>query len=219
MTHNGKIGRLPHTLRDEVCRRLLDWQTGPELLKWLNKQPEAMAIYEAHFEGVPVSNQNLSEWRKGGFAKWVARRERVENLKTLSSFAHDLAQSGGSLADGAASIVAGQILEALEEVGNLLVTGGSDDAEKDPNDGLVKIAGAVSALQRAGTAAKKQQLDERRIEQKDQSLALDREKFEVQTISKFLEWAKQPEALAILNSGKSKAVQMDKLRELMFGTA
>jgi hypothetical protein len=217
-TRTGKIARLPHSLREEINRRLLDGETSGTLLAWLNAEPEAVRIWEAHFEGVPASAENLSQWRLGGYKDWISRREKAEHLKTLSRFATDLVKSGGNIADGAASIMAGHILEAMEESANLVVTGGSDDAEKDPLDGLAKMAKAVAALQKGGIARQRLELDKVKVKQKDKSLLLDREKFESQTVSKFLEWARTPEAAAILDSGKSKEVVMADLRQLLFGT-
>lgn len=217
MARTGKIARLPHALREEVNRRLLDNQTSAVLLPWLNAQPEAIAIWEHEFEGMPASAENLSQWRQGGFADWKARTERVENLKTLSSFANELTQSGGHIADGAAAILSGQILEALEQAGNLVVTGGSDDAERDPNEGLIAMAKAVSSLQKSAAAKGKLALDREKADQSRERLQLDREKFETQTVTKFLQFAKQPEAIAILNSGKSQQIKMEALRALMFG--
>jgi len=219
MTRKGKIARLPHALREQVNLRLLDGQTGPVILKWLNSQDDAKKIWANEFEGSPASAQNLSEWRLGGYKDWLRRRERADHLRTLSAFASDLARAGGSVADGAAAILGGHILEALEQAGNLAVTGGTDDAEKDPASGLAKMASAVASLQSAGVARARLELDKKRVRQKDNSLALDREKFESQTVAKFLDWAKSPEAAAILDSGKPRHVQMDALRALMFGRA
>lgn len=217
-TRTGKIARLPHALREEINRRLLDGETSPVLLAWLNAEPDAVRIWEAHFEGVPASAENLSQWRLGGYKDWISRRERSEHLKTLSGFATDLAKSGGNIADGAASIIAGHILEALEESANLAVTGGTDDAEKDPHAGLAKMAAAVASLQTAGIARQRLELDKRKVGQKERAMKLDREKFETQTVAKFLEWARTPEAAAILDSGKSKEVVMADLRQLLFGS-
>lgn len=217
-TRHGKIARLPHALREELNRRLLDGQLSPEILPWINAQPEAKLVFDTYFEGAEATAQNLSEWKLGGYKEWLSRREKVDSLKTLSAFARDLAEAtGGNLADGAASILAGHLMEALEESANLVVTGGSDDAEKDPHAGLVQMAKAVGTLQKGAIANKKLELDKKKTAQKDQQLALDREKFESQTVAKFMEWARSPEAVAILDSGKPKAVQMDALRALMFG--
>jgi hypothetical protein len=217
-TRTGKIARLPHSLREEINRRLLDGETSGTLLAWLNAEPEAVRIWEAHFEGVPASAENLSQWRMGGYRDWIGRNEKSEHLKTLTSFAVKVAKSGGSIADGAAAIIAGNILEALETVGNLVVTGGSDDAEKDPLEGLCSVANAVGSLQKGAAARGRLELDKKKVRLKEQAQQLDREKFESQTVSKFLEWARTPEAAAILDSGKSKEVVMADLRQLLFGT-
>jgi len=218
MARQGKIARLPHDLREEVNRRLLDGETSRTILKWLNAQPSAVKVWDELFEGAPASAQNLSEWRAGGYAEWRKQRDKVENLKTLSSFASNLAKAGGSIADGAAAVIGGQILEALEAAGNLAVTGGSDDAEKDPLDGLAKMASAVASLQKAGTAKGKLELEKKRVGQKDRQLDLDEAKFEKQTVTKFFEWARTPEAQAILDSGNPRDVILADLRSLMFGS-
>ena len=217
MARQGKIARLPHALREGVNSRLLNGEPSGKVLAWLNAEPGAVLVWDLYFEGAGANPQNLSEWRAGGYREWLQRHERVENLKTLSTFALDLSKAGTNIADGTAAIIGGQILEALEQAGNLLVTGGRDDADKDPLDGLAKIAAAVASLQKAGVAKEKLGLDKQRVAQKDRALDLDDRKFQTQTISKFMEFAKTPEARAILDSGASKHVQMDKLRELMFG--
>jgi hypothetical protein len=75
LTHQGKIGRLPKTLRDQVNRRLENGEKGRSIVAWLNSLPEVQAILAAHFEGKPVREQNLSEWRKRGYRQWLLRRE------------------------------------------------------------------------------------------------------------------------------------------------
>lgn len=217
MARQGKIARLPHALREKLNARLLNGESAAEVLRWLNAQPAATKVWQTIFDGAPATPQNLSNWRDGGYAEWLARQARVEDMKTLSAFALDVAKSGGHLADGAAAIVAGQILEAVETLGNLAVTGGSDDADKDPAAGLAKMASAIASLQSGTIAKERLELDKIKVQQKAGAMQLDREKHELQTARKFIEWAKSPEAAAILDSGKPKHVQMDKLRELMFG--
>lgn len=215
MARVGKIARLPNALREEVNRRLLDGAPGPEILAWLNSHPEAAVILREHFAGEPFNPENLSAWRLGGYRDWLGRREKAENLKTLSSFARDLAGSGGHIADGAAAIIAGQILEALEHAAEAPA---SDSAEPvDPAKRMAAMAAAIASLQSAGIARQRLDLDKRKARQKDEALRLAREKFERQTIEAFLKWAKSPEAAAILESGKPRHVQMGLLRDLMFG--
>lgn len=217
-TRTGKIARLPHIIREEVNRRLLDGQSSRVILKWLNAEPDAVSTWERDFEGAPATAQNLSEWKLGGWKEWREQNQKIENLKTLGNFASKLARAGGDLPDGAACILSGQILEALEQAGNLAVTGGSDDAERNPYEGLAKMAAAVTALQKASVSRGKLELDKKRVKQKDRQFDFDVQKFETQTVSKFFEWARTPEAQKILDSGKPKDAILADLRTLMFGT-
>lgn len=218
MARQGKISRLPHALREQVNLRILDGEPAAKILAWLNAKPEAAAVWRQHFSGEAATEQNLSNWRQAGYAEWLARRERADSLKTLSKFALDLSKAaGGTLADGAAAITAGHLLEALEAMPNLAVTGGGDDAEADPMKGLIGMANAVSKLQRGQAARDKMELDKRRVSQTDQQIALARDKMEKQSVAMFLKWAASKEAQDILASGKPRGVQMSALRELMFG--
>ncbi len=40
---------------------------GRILVAWLNSLPEVEAILAAQFAGAQIREQNLSEWRKGGY--------------------------------------------------------------------------------------------------------------------------------------------------------
>jgi hypothetical protein len=81
LDRNGKIARLPKPVREELNRRLDNGERGQPLLQWLNSQPEVRALVAAEFDGWPLSKQNLSRWRRGGYAEWLRQRET-----------HDLAQ-------------------------------------------------------------------------------------------------------------------------------
>ncbi len=212
----GKIARLPHKLRDALNHRLLNGETGGTILAWLNAQPEAIAVYDDGFEGAPATAQNLSEWRLGGYRDWRMQQEKVEALKSLSSYAQDLAAAGGSVESGVSSLLAGHIMESWE---SLIYGAGDEAADAPPNlaANFASIAAAATRLKKVSLDEQKLELEKRKVTQKDKALELDREKFEQQTVSKFLEWAKRPEAVAILDSGKPSHVQMDLMRELMFG--
>jgi hypothetical protein len=205
MARQGKIARLPHALRDRVNRALLNGETARELLGWLNQEAEAIETWEQHFEGAEANPQNLSEWRLGGYKDWIRKREKVENLKTLSSFCLDAAKAGQNISDGAAAIAAGELLQALEE------------AAHDEDADLGKLTSAISGIRAGNIAQARLDLDRAKHETKREEVALSRDKFERQTVEQFLKFAKTKEAQAILDSGKSKSVQMSEMRKLMFG--
>ena len=73
-TRNGKIARLPRLVREKLNERLERSEPGPQLLDWLNALPEVREILRRDFAGVPVSKQNLSQWRRGGFQESLASR-------------------------------------------------------------------------------------------------------------------------------------------------
>ena len=57
----------------------------PELVTWLNAQPAAQRVLRREFAGTPVSKQNLSEWRQGGFAEWQAHQDLLAQAAELGA--------------------------------------------------------------------------------------------------------------------------------------
>ena len=88
MTRNGKIARLPRSLRDELNQRLARNEDGTTLLDWLNALPDVKDLLARDFAGEPVRQQNLHEWRQGGFVEWQARQD-------LFAAAADLTDANG----------------------------------------------------------------------------------------------------------------------------
>ena len=118
MSRVGKIARLPRAIREELNRRLEDGEAGVEAVAWLNAQPRVQAVLEAEFGGRPVSEQNLSEWKQGGFVEWRKHQDALALVRELSANAEELTQAAGdSLADKVSALLAGRyaaILTALE---------------------------------------------------------------------------------------------------------
>ncbi len=90
MTRNGKIARLPRSIREQVNRKLDDGITGVEIVEWLNTLPEAQALMAAEFDGRPIREQNLSEWKAGGYRDWQMRQEALEMVRSLAEEAGEL---------------------------------------------------------------------------------------------------------------------------------
>ena len=94
-SRTGKIARLPRDVRDELNQRLLDGESGPGLLQWLNDLPEAKAALLRDFGGRAINEQNLSDWRQGGFRDWVAKMEAAEWLDDTLAEGLELKRTGG----------------------------------------------------------------------------------------------------------------------------
>jgi hypothetical protein len=67
MARIGKIARLPGGIRAQLNTRLHDGAEGKQIVLWLNSLPEVRKILAQHCDGRPISEQNLSQWRQGGY--------------------------------------------------------------------------------------------------------------------------------------------------------
>jgi hypothetical protein len=71
----GKISRLPREIREQLNRRLDDGEPGNRLVIWLNELPTVRALLAAEFGGAAINEQNLTNWKQGGFRDWRIQQE------------------------------------------------------------------------------------------------------------------------------------------------
>ncbi|HSY18781.1 MAG TPA: hypothetical protein VK815_10625 [Candidatus Acidoferrales bacterium] len=71
----GKISRLPREIREQVNERLDAGEPGNRLVDWLNGLPAVRALLAAEFGGAAINEQNLTNWKQGGFREWRMERE------------------------------------------------------------------------------------------------------------------------------------------------
>ena len=83
-TRTGKIARLPGAVREELNRRLHNGVLGQEIVPWLNELPDVQRVLADLFGGRPISEDNLSEWRRGGFQDWLLQEERRVRIDQLA---------------------------------------------------------------------------------------------------------------------------------------
>lgn len=96
----GKIARLPHPIREQLNRLLLDGRWEKDILPWLNGLPDVRAIVDGIYGGEPISKQNLSNWRRGGFRDWLAQQQALEAVRLLGANAKELDEAAsGQLAE------------------------------------------------------------------------------------------------------------------------
>lgn len=198
MPRAGKIDSLPHALREEVHQRLLDGETGSQILPWLNAHPKVRVVLARSYQGVDVSDENLSSFRNGPHAEWLRRREKAESLKSLAEYASKLAGAAGqNMSAGAQAIAIGRIMEVLE-------AGAYEETD------LPKIIQALTALRNTD-------LQEVRLGNQGRALNLAESKFQVQTCELFLKWYEDEEAKRVASGKEERTVKVEKLRQLMFG--
>lgn len=123
-TRTGKIARLPQSLRDQLNCRMQDGETGPQLAQWLNTLEPVQLMLAQQFDGRPITEQNLSEWRQGGHQDWLRREEAKAMALALLEEAESLGQTAGGeaftekLALVLAAELAGRTQRMLAETGD-----------------------------------------------------------------------------------------------------
>ncbi len=83
MTRKGKIARLPHPIREQVNRRLQDGEEGKSIAQWLNTLPEALAVIAAEFDRQPINENNVSNWKQGGYRDWEAAQPSIDAIQSV----------------------------------------------------------------------------------------------------------------------------------------
>ena len=117
-TRIGKIARLPKEVREELNRRLQDGEQGDTLLEWLNALPKTQKVLASQFAGRPITKQNLSEWKLGGYRDW----ERVDEARLrVDRLTEQAAQLAGSdednpLSERLAAVLLVELAGAFEDL-------------------------------------------------------------------------------------------------------
>lgn len=210
----GKIAQLPAKVREALNRRLHDGQPASVILPWLNALPEVIEILKDRFDAEPVSEQNLSLWRNGGFAKWVKEQEQIVRTRERALYSLELAKaSGGNLAQGALDQLTGEVFEMVEELAQLREAG----QEINPK--------FIQAVNKSLVAARAKELETQELAlrhkiaaQKDRALELAEAQFELRYVAAFIEHAGNKRAHDIATGTAPKEVKMEQLRLLLFGT-
>jgi hypothetical protein len=116
----GKVSRLPVVLREEINRKLRDGISAREICSWLNDVPSCREVVDREFDGVAVSEENLSRWRSGGYLSWERRQEALEAIATLGEESFSIQDSvKEGLANRIATVLCAQLavqVKRLEEL-------------------------------------------------------------------------------------------------------
>lgn len=94
MSRKGKIARLPRTIRNELNERLADGEAAAPVLEWLNALPKTQAVLKKQFHGKPVTEANLSDWRKGGYAEWSLSGDALDDAALMAESGEDFPAAG-----------------------------------------------------------------------------------------------------------------------------
>lgn len=140
MTRNGKIARLSKKVRDSLNVRLQDGEPGPKILQWLNGLYETQDMLDCLFDSRPINEQNLSEWRQGGYQDYLRDQQTTERVQRLAERAQDIdkASDGVGFADRLSSLLAAELADVIEKLGEIA----------DPNERWRRLQEVSRELQR-----------------------------------------------------------------------
>jgi hypothetical protein len=166
-SRRGKIARLPRHIREELNRRLQNGEEARKALQWLNSLPEVQSVLAADFDGQPINDQNISNWKYGGYRDWEAKEDVLEVVRAFTADAPEFQQGGGpSFSENLALRLAAQAALLLRRLT-------ADDNSPSQLESLAKLCRQVVELRRGDHDAQWLQLGRER-------LALDLQKFQAQ---------------------------------------
>ncbi len=181
MGRYGKIACLPRDLRDQLNCRLEDGELGIRLVEWLNELPEVQAVLSRNFEGRKINEQNLTEWKAGGYRDWQARQEMLAQAREMAADAAELTQaSNGKLTDHLAAILSARYASLVANW-----NGEATDEFRAKLRALRELCQNIVNLRRGDHSGARLFLEQERLER-------EREKTGEELVEQFNEWARLP---------------------------
>ncbi|HWB02738.1 MAG TPA: hypothetical protein VG796_06905 [Verrucomicrobiales bacterium] len=214
MSARGKIGRLPWALREEVNIRIQNGADGRSIVEWLNARPEMQAVIRKYFDGRPLNEQNLTDWRKTGYAKWLSRKETMHKLRDVAEESREAQEAGGEIADHASRLIAGHYAVNLSEW-----NGDPEDPAFARLRELAEITREIVALQRGEHSAARLKM-EREEFARAAAERVEPGDFQIrqETLREFEMFLRLPQIARILENGcLTGAERMNAIRERLYG--
>ena len=166
-----------------------DGKTARQMNAWL----KAHGVKDA-----PFSDVNFTSWRKGGFQDWLEDGERNEQIRARAESIRRKLDAGGlSVID-----------EGMYELAQILT-----DAARERPDDAEKVASAIVGLKLAVVSEGRLHVDERRADQREAELKLQREKFRWQLAEKLVKFAQDARVQQI--AGEAGSTQEEKIQTLL----
>jgi hypothetical protein len=144
--------------------------------------PEVQHILAEAFAGRPLSQQNLSEWKAGGYRDWLARQETLAQARELAADAAELtAATDGRLTDHLATVLAARYAATLAAWNGEL----TEDFRRKLR-ALHGLCQDIVELRRGDHSGARLNLEQERF-------AREREKTEEEVVEHFKRWVKNPQ--------------------------
>jgi len=218
MTRTGKIARLPLRIIERLNQRIADGERGQKLAASLNSLPEVQTVLKEEFGGRPIREQNISEWRKGGYRDWKLQEDARKMVPLVAVEAAELNVSvGGHLTDHMSVWLTAHLMAVVRR----LAASELDGAAKWKL--LHEACGDVVALRRGDQNAEWLEIERERLAVAVHDVELKyKDVFEkykkrtvigLETLMQFIEKKNNPKAKAAMNAlWEAVATPLDKLQ-------
>lgn len=198
---------MPRPIREELNRRLDNGEPGVRLLVWLNGLPEVQRVLNEDFAGREINEQNLTDWRNGGYLDWQAQQETLALTEELKANRKELtAASDGSLAECLASVVEARYAAILHGW-----NGEMTEEMWRKLRGLRWLSQEVVRLRRGDRDLERMKIDR-------ESLELRRQRTEEGMKKKFEEWVEEAEFFDRITPKMTKEEASRELHRILYGT-
>jgi hypothetical protein len=172
MARNGKIANLPSGIRDTLNSRIENGDPGMALVAWLNNLPEVQSTLAESFQSRPITEQNLSEWKQGGFREWQQQQKVTDRFHSFLALSEHIEGSaeGFDVPERLAYFLA---VELASETSRLL------EATTDPKQRwqyLCESLRQLKSLRQGDHAAARTALERQRFEVESERLEKEEEK-------------------------------------------
>ncbi len=171
--------RLPREIREQLNRRLADGELGTHLVHWLNSLSVVKQTLAEGFSAREINEQNLSEWKLGGYRDWEARQETVWQTRELAADAKEISEAAeGSLADHLAMTLTARYAGMLSGW-----DGEANDEFRRKLRALRSLSQDIVELRGGDHSAARLKLEQEQLKEKQ-------EWSEEELVSHFLRWVK-----------------------------
>jgi hypothetical protein len=172
MSRTGKIAKLPPSLQGELNHQLERGIPGGVLVAWLNAHPTVQAVLSEFFAGAPVNEQNLSAWRRGGFADWQVRRQFFDQVREVAEDAGEFEKVAANMAGHASRLIAAHYAIALSVLPapRAISSKAAAASDSDPYASLARLK-PLSAITRSVVALCRSDHDAARLRMEITALA------------------------------------------------
>jgi hypothetical protein len=102
----GKIARLRKDLRDQVNTMLRDGAPYAQIIRYL-----------AQNGADEINDQNLTNWKDGGYQDWLKEQERLADLQAKREFAFEIVKQneGSKIHEASLQLAASQLYEVISD--------------------------------------------------------------------------------------------------------